>query len=92
MEIEKLLVNDKNHGFVSHKHVFQALYQTIKKTKIKLLGLQVLKNTIAIRFNLLQVCPSVPVFVFAELFIPSFNALSGCFSASIWWQLTLFQF
>ena len=36
----------------------------------KLLGQQVFKNQIAIRFNILQVCPSMPSFVFAVFFIP----------------------
>ena len=49
------------------------------------------KPTIAIRFYLLQVCPSVPPFVFAALFIPSFHVLSGlffCFT-QFWWQFQL---
>ena len=60
--------------------VTQALYQTLKKTKKnlkKLSGKKVFKTTIAIRFNLLQVCSSAPTFVFAVLLIPSFNALSS---------------
>ena len=35
------------------------------------------KNIIAIRFSLLQVCPSVPPFVLTVLFIPSFTILSS---------------
>ena len=38
---------------------------------------------IAIRFNLLQFRPSAPSFVFAGLFMPSFNVLSGCFQVSL---------
>ena len=40
------------------------------------------KPAIAIHFNLLQVCLSVPPFVFAVLFIPSLTTVSGyfCFS------------
>ena len=59
--------------------VTQALYQTLKTTKMnlkKLTGKKVFKTTIATRFNLLQVCSSAPTFVFAVLLIPSFNALS----------------
>ena len=59
--------------------VTQALYQTLKTTKMnlkKLSGKKVFKTTIATRFNLLQVCSSTPTFVFAVLLIPSFNALS----------------
>ena len=37
------------------------------------------KTAIAIRFNLLQVCPSVPAFVF----IPYSNFLSGYFYVSL---------
>ena len=33
----------------------------------------------------LQVCPSVPPFVFAVLIIPSFDVLSGYFCVSIIW-------
>ena len=69
-------------NFVSNKHVSQALYQTYKQQK------QTLKNcrankfskiTIAICFNLLQVCPSVPSFVFPVLFTPSSEVLSDYF-------------
>ena len=34
------------------------------------------KRTIAIHFNL-QICPSIPTFVFVMLFKPSFYVLSG---------------
>ena len=37
------------------------------------------KTTIEIHFNLLQVCPTGPPFVFTMLFITSFNVLSGYF-------------
>ena len=37
----------------------------------------------AIRFSLLEVCPSVPPFVLAVLFIPSFNVFSGYFYVSL---------
>ena len=40
------------------------------------------KTPIAIRFNLLKVCPSVPIFVFAVQCIPSFNVLNGYFYVS----------
>lgn len=49
-----------------------------KTTKVNLEKL-VLKFSIAIRFNLVQICPSVPSFEFALLFIPSFNVLSVYF-------------
>ena len=41
------------------------------------------KPTIEIHFNLLQVCPSGPPFVFALLFILPFNVLSGYFYVSL---------
>lgn len=41
------------------------------------------KTTIQIHFNLLQVRPSRPPFVFARLFILSFNVLSGYFYVSL---------
>lgn len=53
-----------------------------RKQKInfeKLSGEQVCKSAIAIRFNLLQVGPSVPSFVFPVLFKPAFDVLSSCF-------------
>ena len=41
------------------------------------------KTTVPIHFNLPHVCPSVPSFIFAVLFIPSFNFLSGYFYVSL---------
>ena len=41
------------------------------------------KTAIEIHFNLLQVRPSRPPFVFAMLFILSFNVLSGYFYVSL---------
>ena len=35
------------------------------------------KTILAIRFNLLEVCPSLPPFVLSVLFKPSFNVLSS---------------
>ena len=66
--------------------VTQALYQTLKTTKKnlkRLSGKEVFKTTIAIRFNLLQVCPTMPTFVFSALLIPSFNVLSSYFHFSL---------
>ena len=46
----------------------------------KTVSLRSLQNpAILIRFNLLQVCPLVPTFVFAVLLIPSFNILKDYF-------------
>ena len=44
----------------------------------KLLGLKK-KTASAVRLNLLRVCPPVPSFVFAVLFIPPFNILISWF-------------
>ena len=41
------------------------------------------KPAIAIRFNLLQVCPSVQPFAFAVIFIPSFHVFSAYFYISL---------
>ena len=41
------------------------------------------KPAIAIHFNLLQVCLSVPPFVFAVLFKPSLIVVSGNFYVSV---------
>lgn len=50
----------------------------------KLLGKQVFKPTIAVRFYLLQLCPSAPSFVFSLLFIPSFNVLNDYFNVLLY--------
>ena len=64
----------QNHGFLSKKYTSQALYQTLHTTKMnfeKLSGAKKFseKTTISIHFNLLQVCPSWPIFVFAGLLV-----------------------
>ena len=70
----------QNHGFLSKKYTSQALYQTLHTTKMnfeKLSGAKKFseKTTISIHFNLLQVCPSWPIFVFAGLFNSSVSFL-----------------
>ena len=46
------------------------------------------KTPVAIRFNLRRVCPSLSSFIFASLFINSFNFLSGYLMFySTWWQV-----
>ena len=62
------------------KYTSQALYQTLHTTKMnfeKLSGAKKFseKTTISIHFNLLQVCPSWPIFVFAGLFNSSVSFL-----------------
>ena len=41
------------------------------------------KTAVAIRFNLLQVCPSVQPFAFAVIFIPSFDVFNAYFYISL---------
>ena len=41
------------------------------------------KTTIAIRFNLLEVCLPLPPFLIAFIFIPSLNVLNGYFYVSL---------
>ena len=70
----------QTHGFLFNKYTSQALYETLHTTKInfqKLLGSKKFseKTTISIHFNLLQVCPSWPIFVFAGLFNSSVSFL-----------------
>ena len=71
---------------MSEKYTFQALYQTLKTIKmnfeiIRLTSFQ--KPAISVRFNLLQVCPSVFSFVFAVLVILSLKVLSDYFYVSL---------
>ena len=73
IELEKLLVNDKI-TVSCQIIVSQALFQTSLHYKQK--------PRFAIHFNLLQVCSSVPPFVFILLFIPFSNVLKGYFYVS----------
>ena len=70
----------QNHSFVSNKYLSQSIIlQSIIKWPLKnCQAYKFLRTAIAVRFNLL-LCPSVPSFLFAVLFIPSFNVLSGYF-------------
>ena len=73
MELEKLLLND-NTAACRTKHVLQALcLERYKQRKWPLKSC----------FSLLQVCLSLPLFVFSLLFKPSFNVLSGYFYFSL---------
>ena len=51
--------------------------------KVDIMADMFLKTTIAIRFNLLQVCSPMAPFVFTDSFLPSFSVLSCCFYVSI---------
>ena len=54
MKLEKLYVNDKIKGLCQAKYASQASYQSLRTTKMNsenLLGEQVFKITIAIRFK-----------------------------------------
>ena len=87
-EVEQLLVTRKNE-LLNDKvtarcltNVSQSLYQMLQTTEMNLpLGKQVFKNQNCI--NLLQVWPSVPLLVLAEIFIPPFNVLNGYFYVSL---------
>ena len=68
--------------------------QTTKKNFEKLSGSQIFKTTIGILFNLLEVFPFVPFFVFAVLFIPSFHVLLRSYfyvSFRVWWRFPVFK-
>ena len=77
MELEKLLVNDNITASCQTNTLrFPSIVSKVTNNKKKLFtkaGKLFAKTTIAMRFNLLQVCPSAPLFVFVVLFIPSFN-------------------
>lgn len=81
--VEKSLANCKTTASCQTNQFSQAVYQTLQILKMNVENClqpncQVSKGTIAI-FNVLQVCPSVPPFVFDMLFIPSFHVLSCYF-------------
>ena len=74
MELEKSLSNDKITASCYIKHYierYKQQTQTLKNYEVNKFS----KITNAIRFNLLQVCPSKLPFVFAVLFILSMNIL-----------------
>ena len=78
----------QNHILLSNKYVSIVSYQTLKTTNMKFEKLLVYlasfqKPIIAIRLNLLQVCPSVPQFVFTVLLKPSCNVFSDYFYVSL---------
>ena len=77
---EKKFVNDKITASYQTNMSSQYYFTRYKQQKWTLKNCwrnMFSKTTIAILFNLHQVCPSVPTFVFAVLFIPSFNVLSS---------------
>ena len=71
---KKLLANDKIKASCSTNTLPKHYIKRYKQQKWTFQ-----KPTTTIRFNLLEVCPSVPPFVFAVLFLPSFNVLSCYF-------------
>ena len=71
---KKLLANDKIKASCSTNTLPKHYIKRYKQQKWTFQ-----KPTTANRFNLLEVCPSVPPFVFAVLFLPSFNVLSCYF-------------
>ena len=82
MELEKLLVNGKIYRFLLNKCPISIISNVannkteLKKT-VRLTSFQ--KLLIVVRFNLLQVCSSVPPFVLAVLIIPSFHVVRSYF-------------
>ena len=82
MEFEKILVNGKIYRFLSNKCSI-SIISNVTNNKTDLLKTVRLTSfqtpLIVIRFNLLQVCPSVPPFVLAVLIIPSFHVLRSYF-------------
>ena len=84
---KKLLVNDKIKAFCSTNTLPKQYIKRYKQQKWTLKTCYAITSfqnpTIAIHFNLLQVCPSGPPFVLAVLFIPSFKFLSGYFYVSL---------
>ena len=70
---------------MSLKHFFKKSYK-----QQNCLANKFSKPTIASRFNLLQVCPSVPPFVFSVSFKPSFNVIF--MFHLVLWQFPRFDF
>ena len=63
-----------------------------KKKKTLCQVYKVSETTSATRFNLLLICPTVPPFVYAALFAPSFQKFEQLFFfwfPSIWWQFPI---
>ena len=84
MKLDKLPVNDKITSFVSNKVCLPSIISIVTNNNNELwktVGLK--KTTLAIRFNLLQVSPSMPPFVFSVSFIPSSNFLELLFNVSL---------
>ena len=85
---KKVFINNKKHCTAScptnvrPKHISNVTNNKNEPLKtVRLTSFQ--KPTIAIRFYLLQVCPSFPPFVSATLFIPSFHILICYFFVSL---------
>ena len=70
MKLDKLPVNDKNTSFVSNKVCLPSIISIVTNNNNELWKtVRLKKTTLAIRFNLLQVSPSMPPFVFSVSFI-----------------------
>ena len=83
---EEITWKRQNNSFVSNKYILPQHVSNVTNNKNELWKTARLrtfqKPTISIHFNLLQVCPSVPRFLFAVLLISSFNILSDYFYVS----------
>ena len=66
-------------SFVSYKRLSSIMSNVTNRKRWKTFRLTSLKTAIAMRFNLLQFCPSVLSFVFAVLLLPSFNVWAVIF-------------
>ena len=85
---KKVFINNKKHCTAScptnvppKHHIKRYKRQNEPLKTVRLTSFQ--KPIIAIRFYLLQVCPSFPPFVSAALFIPSFHILICYFFVSL---------
>ena len=77
MELSEITSKWQNDSFMSNERLSSSISNII---------IQITKMIFAklsIRFNLLQVCPSVPPFVFAVLFISSIHVLSCYFYVAL---------
>ena len=82
---EEIACKRQNHSFLSYKYTSLALQQTLqtkKKRTLKIVRLTSQKPTISIRFYLLQVYLSVPIFLYVVLLVPSINVLSDYFCST----------
>ena len=83
MELEKLLVNEKSEPRVKQICLPNSVSNITNNKNELCQANKFSKTTIAIRFNLLQDCPSVATIPFAVFFIPSFHVCRSYFHVSL---------